>query len=70
MKFTAAQTQKIMFALRCTAEKDPNDVIANSASQLAFELEYPQRVNRLTETDISLIQYAFKKSYTPTRVNA
>jgi hypothetical protein len=65
--FTQAQVQQIMFRLRCTAEKDPNDVIANSASQLAFELEYPRRIQRLTDTDRSLIQYAFRKNYTPTR---
>jgi hypothetical protein len=65
MKLTQAQTQQVMFALRCTAERDPNDIIANCASQLAFELETPSRVARLTETDITLIQYAFRKSYRP-----
>jgi hypothetical protein len=65
--FTPAQVQQIMFKLRCTAEKDPNDVIANSASQLAFELEYPKRITRLTDADRALIQYAYRKNYTPTR---
>jgi len=62
---TPRQTQKIMFALRCTAERDPNDVIANAASQLAFELELPARVNRLTDMDRKMIRYAFKKDYAP-----
>jgi hypothetical protein len=62
---TAYQTQQIMFKLRCAAERDPNDVIANSCSQLAFELELPARVNRLTDTDRQLIAYAFKKDYAP-----
>ena len=62
---TQAQTQQIMFRLRCTAERDPNDIIANAASQLAFELETPRRVNELTDADRALIQYAVKKAYTP-----
>jgi hypothetical protein len=70
MKLTAAQTQKVMFALRCTAERDRNDLIANAASQLAYELETPRRVLDLTETDIVLIQYAFRKAYTPLRAVA
>ena len=65
MKLTAAQTQQIMFRLRCTAERDPNDIIANAASQLAFELETPNRAARLTDTDRTLIQYAFRKGYEP-----
>lgn len=62
---TPRQTQTIMFKLRCAAERDPNDVIANSCSQLAFELELPARVNRLTDVDRQLIAYAFKKDYAP-----
>ena len=65
MKLTAAQIQQVMFALRCTAERDPNDIIANSASQLAFELELPRRITELTDTDRELIAYAFRKSYRP-----
>ena len=61
----ARQVQQIMFHLRCTAERDPNDVIANAASQLAFELELPKRIARLTDTDRELIQYAVRKNYTP-----
>ena len=62
---TQRQTQQVMFKLRCAAERDPNDVIANACSQLAFELETPRRVNRLTDNDRQLIKYAFQKNYTP-----
>ena len=62
---TPRQTQTIMFKLRCAAERDPNDVIANACSQLAFELELPARVNRLTDTDRQIIKYAFDKDYAP-----
>jgi hypothetical protein len=62
---TAYQTQQIMFKLRCAAERDPNDVIANSCSQLAFELELPRRVTELTDVDRQLIAYAFRKDYAP-----
>jgi hypothetical protein len=67
MKLTAAQVQQIMFALRCTAERDPSDRIANAASQLAFELETPVRVASLTELDRHLIRYAVRKAYRPLR---
>ena len=59
------QTQQVMFKLRCVAERDPNDIIANAASQLAFELEIPSRVKRLTDTDREIIKYAFQKNYAP-----
>ena len=62
---TQRQTQQVMFKLRCAAERDPNDVIANACSQLAFELETPRRVNNLTDKDRNLIKYAFQKNYTP-----
>jgi hypothetical protein len=62
---TQAQTQQIMYRLRCTAERDPDDRIANAASQLAFELETPRRVNNLSELDCALIRYAVKKAYQP-----
>lgn len=61
----ARQTQQIMFKLRCAAERDPNDVIANACSQLAFELEIPRRVTELTDTDRELIRYAVRKNYAP-----
>jgi len=62
---TQRQTQQVMFKLRCAAERDPNDVIANACSQLAFELEIPRRVNELTDMDRQLIQYANRKNYAP-----
>ena len=62
---TQRQTQQVMFKLRCAAERDPNDIIANACSQLAFELETPRRVLNLTDMDRELIQYAFRKNYTP-----
>lgn len=62
---TQRQTQQIMFKLRCTAERDANDIIANAASQLAFELETPNRVSNLNDRDRQLIAYAFKKDYAP-----
>ena len=62
---TQRQTQQVMFKLRCAAERDPNDVIANACSQLAFELETPRRVTELTEMDRQLIQYANRKNYAP-----
>ena len=64
---TQAQTQQIMYRLRCTAERDPNDTIANAASQLAFELELPRRITELKPVDVQLIQYAFSKNYSPLR---
>ena len=62
---TPRQTQQIMFKLRCAAERDPNEVIANACSQLAFELELPRRVNELTDMDRQIIKYAFDKDYAP-----
>ena len=62
---TQRQTQQVMFKLRCAAERDPNDVIANACSQLAFELETPRRVTELTDMDRQIIAYAFKKDYAP-----
>ena len=62
---TQRQTQQVMFKLRCAAERDPNDVIANACSQLAFELETPRRVTELTDMDRQLVAYAFRKDYAP-----
>ena len=59
------QTQHIMYRLRCAAERVPNEVVTNGCSQLAVELETPQRSKRLTDTDIQLIKYAVKKNYQP-----
>ena len=67
LKFSPAQQQKIMYRLRCVAEKDPSDTVANAASQLAYELEAASRINRLTDVDKDLIRYAHRCNYTPTR---
>jgi hypothetical protein len=39
MKLNARELQKLMGLLRNVAEVDPEDVISNCASQLAYELE-------------------------------
>lgn len=54
---------KIQLALRTTAEKDPNDIIANSASALAVKLEtfgtnFGTTLSDITDTDYKLIDYA------------
>jgi sugar/nucleoside kinase (ribokinase family) len=54
-------TQTIMGLLRNVAEVDPNDVIANAASQLAVDLELPNKAKNLTETEQQLIRYAHSK---------
>jgi len=61
--------QKVMYKLRCVAEKDPSDVIANAASQLAFELETTGRYGRLTPADRLLIRHSEAKNYTPTKAH-
>ena len=65
---TLQEQQTIMFKLRCVAERDPEDLVANRASQLAYELEDSGRLQRLTDVDRQLIAYAFRKNYQPTRV--
>lgn len=64
MKLTAAQIQTIQQRLRNVAEVDENDQIANSASQLAVDLEYvrvPFDYRTLNEVEQNLIQYAISK---------
>lgn len=64
MKLTAAQIQTIQQRLRNVAEVDDNDVIANSSSQLAVDLEYvktPFNYSNLAEHEQNLIQYAISK---------
>ena len=53
--------QRVMQLLRNVAEVDPNDEIANRASQLAVDLELPERIKNLTEAEIMLIRYAHSK---------
>lgn len=64
MKLTAAQIQTIQQRLRNVAEVDENDQIANTASQLAVDLEYvrvPFDYRTLNEVEQNLIQYAIAK---------
>lgn len=64
MKLTASQIQTIQQRLRNVAEVDENDTIANSASQLAVDLEYvrtPFDYNSLEEHLQNLVQYAIAK---------
>jgi hypothetical protein len=57
---------QIMQALRNTAERDRNDIIANSASALVVRLEgvgsaFGMTLKDLTNLDRQLIQYALKQ---------
>jgi hypothetical protein len=64
MKLNAANIQQIQGYLRNVAEVDPNDTIANSASQLAVELEWvktPFDYLSLSEAERMLVQYAISK---------
>lgn len=62
---TRQMLHQIQKALRNTAERDANDIIANSASALAVRLEavgtaFGMRLTDLTNLDRQLIQYALK----------
>jgi hypothetical protein len=62
---TRQMLHQIQKALRNTAERDRNDIIANSASALAVRLEavgtaFGMRLTDLTNLDRQLIQYALK----------
>lgn len=64
MKLNARDVQKIQAMLRNVAEVDPNDVIANRASQLAVDLEhvkFPFAYLTLSEAERMLVQYAISK---------
>ncbi len=64
MKLNAQNIQRIQAMLRNVAEVDPNDTIANRASQLAVELEYvkvPFAYDTLSEAERMLVQYAISK---------
>ena len=64
MKLNQRQLQQLMVLLRNVAEVDPNDIISNCASQLAYELEtakVPFDVKRLNEKRQELVQYAISK---------
>ncbi len=64
MKLTARDIQKIQGFLRNVAEVDPNDTIANRASQLAVDLEHvklPFAYDALNDAEKLLVQYAISK---------
>ena len=64
MQLNAQNIQQIQGYLRNVAEVDPNDVIANSASQLAVDLELvrvPFLYESLSAAEQALVQYAIRK---------
>ena len=64
MKLNARDVQKIQALLRNVAEVDPNDIIANRASQLAVDLEhvkFPFAYDALNDAEKMLVQYAIQK---------
>ncbi|MDB4331190.1 hypothetical protein N9993_01435 [bacterium] len=64
MKLNARELQKLMGLLRNVAEVDPEDVISNCASQLAYELEtvkVPFDTNSLNEKRQQMVKYAISK---------
>jgi hypothetical protein len=65
---------EIQKALRNTAERDPNDIIANAASDLAVRLEavnttFGMRLKDLTDLDRQIIKHAMK-NHTQARIAA
>ena len=67
MKLNAREIQRLMQLLRNVAEVDPNDIISNCASQLAYELEtvpVPFDTETLNEKRQTLIRYAISKRNT------
>lgn len=64
MKLTARDIQQIQGHLRNVAEVDPNDRIANAASQLSVDLEsvaLPFDYSSLESHQQALVQYAIRK---------
>ena len=64
MKMNARQVQQLMGYLRNVAEVDPNDTIANGASQIAYELEtvkLPFDTDTLNEKRMAILRYAYSK---------
>jgi hypothetical protein len=59
--FTIPEIQRIKQLLRNVAEVDPDDTVANRASQLSVDLETLDRINHLTDSERELIQYANSK---------
>lgn len=58
---TLRKIQYIKQLLRNVAEVDPDDDIANRASQLAVELETLGKINELSEMEKALVRYAYSK---------
>ena len=69
MKLTVQNLQQIMQYLRNVAEVDPNDMIANAASSLAYRLEsagtsvfdMPMDFTKWTPLDQATARYAIAK---------
>ncbi len=64
MKMNARQVQDAMKLLRNVAEVDDNDVIANGASQIAYDLEtvkLPFDSDDLNEKRMAILRYAYSK---------
>ena len=64
MKLNTRNIQQIQGYLRNVAEVDPDDRIANAASQLAVDLEYvrtPFEFDTLGEVEQALAHYAIRK---------
>jgi hypothetical protein len=64
MKMNAREVQRLMQYLRNVAEVDSNDIIANCASQLAYELEtvkLPFDFNSMNEKRQAVVRYAISK---------
>ena len=64
MKLNQSQLQQAMQLLRNVAEVDPEDIISNAASQLAYELEtvkVPFDVSSMNEKRQELLRYAISK---------
>ena len=67
MKLNQRQLQQAMQYLRNVAEVDPEDIISNAASQLAYELEtakVPFDTDTLNEKRQELLRYAISKRNT------
>ena len=67
MKLNQQQLQQAMQYLRNVAEVDPEDIISNAASQLAYELEtvnVPFDTDTLNEKRQELLRYAISKRNT------
>jgi hypothetical protein len=65
---------KIQLALRTMAERDVNDILANSASDLSSQLDsvgttFGMKLIDITITDQQIIQYALKNYQSHSQLN-